>query len=82
LLLLTILFLVLSINDSGHLAGLGFMILDMMLIAAQVATNLLIALVYFFAKKDKPMAQNYFVSMLVVAIVGASTCFGCAEVCF
>lgn len=64
-----------SISSGEHMAGIGFAILMMGAIGLHVLINLIIGIVKF-VQKDKERGQSYLISMLVVGVVGFSSCLG------
>lgn len=73
---LTILAINYSATSSGDpYAGIGFAIFMMGAIGLHTLINLILGIVKF-VQKDKELGQSYLVSMLVVGVVGFSSCLG------
>lgn len=64
-------------NRTGAEAGLGFLILEAMLIAVQVGFNVLAAIVGFVTDRND-WGKAFLASAAVVLVVGFSACFGWA----
>lgn len=70
-----LLMLAITWQESGQYAGMSYAIFMMGFVGLQSFVNLVLGIGYL-VRKESDRAKAYLLSMLAVAIIGASACFG------
>ena len=61
--------------DSGPQAGLGVLVLDVVLVLGQAGLNLLIGLILVFTPDKKPLGSALLIGGVIIAVAGIASCF-------